>query len=203
MFLRKVFVIALATLLTRSAVSAANATPARSRHVVLIIWDGMRPDFVTGKYTPTLDKLAHDGVRFRNHHSVYPTATDVNGAALATGCYASRNGLVANLDFRSAINPQQPIDTGDPDSIKRGDEVSGGKYLAAPTFVELMRAEGKKVALVGAKSVAMLFDRHNEWTVARIKGKPLTIFAAAPLGPSAREEMTKLLGPIPDEPLAT
>ena len=163
----------------------------------------MRPDFATEKYAPTLDKLAHDGVRFRNHHAVYPTATDVNGVALATGCYPNRNGLAANLEFRPAINSRQPIDMGDPDSIRHGDEISGGKYLAAPTFVESLRAAGKKVALVGAKSVAMLFDRHNDWTVVRIKGKPLTIFAAAPLNSSAREEMTKLLGPIPDDPRAT
>jgi len=37
----------------------------------------------------------------------------------------------------------------------------------------------------------------------RLKGKPLTIFAAAPLDSSAREEMIKLLGPIPDDPRAT
>ena len=92
---------------------------------------------------------------------------------------------------------------GDPDSIRHGDEISGGKYLTVPTFVESLRAAGKKVALVGAKSVAMLFDRHNNWTVVRIKGKPLTIFAAAPLDSSAREEMIKLLGPIPDDPRAT
>ena len=160
----------------------------------------MRPDFVTEKYTPTLDKLAHDGVRFRNHHSVYPTATDVNGAALATGCYPNRNGLAANLEFRPVINPRQPIDMGDPDSIKRGDEVSDGKYLGLPTFVESLRAAGKKVALVGVKSVAILFDRHNDWTYVRIRAKPLTIFAAAPLAPSAREEMINVLGPILDDP---
>ena len=196
----KILLIIIAALLipVEAAVSAANP-----RHVVLIVWDGMRPDFVTEKYAPTLDRLAHDGVRFRNHHSVYPTATDVNGAALATGCYPNRNGLAANLEFCPAINPRQPIDMGDPDSIKRGDEVSGGKYLAIPTFVELLRAAGKKVALVGAKSVAMLFDRHNDWTYARIKGKALTVFAAAPLGPAGREEMTKLVGPIIDDPGAT
>jgi arylsulfatase A-like enzyme len=65
-----------------------------------------------------------------------------------------------------------------------------------------LRAAGKKVALVGAKAVTMLFDRHNDWTVVRIKGKLLTIFAAAPLHVSARDEMTKLLGPIPDDPQA-
>ena len=201
--LRNILLIVIAVLSGQSPPLLAAASTANPRHVVLVVWDGMRPDFVTEKYAPTLDKLARDGVRFRNHHAVYPTATDVNGAVLATGCYPNRNGLAANLEFRPAINSRQPIDMGDPDSIKRGDEAGGGKYLAAPTFVESLRAAGKKVALVGAKSVAMLFDRHNDWTVVRIRGKPLTIFAAAPLGSSAREEMIKVLGPIPDDPHAT
>jgi arylsulfatase A-like enzyme len=209
---RRFLLILIAALLSQPAsVVAAAAGPesvkrvstANTRHVVLVVWDGMRPDFITEKYAPTLEKLAHEGVRFRNHHAVYPTATDVNGAALATGFYPNRNGLAANLEFRPAINSRQPIDMGDPDSIKHGDEISGGKYLAVPTFVESLRAAGKKVALVGAKSVAMLFDRHNDWTVVRIKGKPLTIFAATQLDSSAREEMTKLLGPILDDPRAT
>ncbi|PYK91242.1 MAG: hypothetical protein DME40_07030 [Verrucomicrobia bacterium] len=199
---RKFLLIVIAALSGQVASVVAAVPATNTRHVVLVVWDGMRPDFVTEKYAPTLEKLAHNGVRFRNHHAVYPTATDVNGAALATGCYPNRNGLAANLEFRPAINSRQSIDMGDPDSIKRGDEISGGKYLAVPTFVELLRAAGKKVALVGAKSVAMLFDRGNDWTVVRIKGKPLTIFGAAPLGPAAREEMTKLLGPIPDDPQA-
>ncbi len=199
---RKFLLIVIAALSGQPTSLVTAVSAAHTRHVVLVVWDGMRPDFVTEKYAPTLDKLGHDGVRFRNHHAVYPTATDVNGAALATGCYPNRNGLAANLEFRPAINFRQPIDIGDPDSIKRGDELSGGKYLTVPTFVELLRAAGKKVALVGAKSVAMLFDRGNDWTVVRIKGKPLTIFGAAPLGLSAREEMTKLLGPIPDDPQA-
>src|SRR5437588_2045469 len=196
--LRKFLLLAIAVQAGGTSIYAASET----RHVVLVVWDGMRPDFVTEKCAPTLDKLGRAGVRFRNHHAVYPTATDVNGAALATGCYPNRNGLVANLEFRPAINSRQPIDMGDPDSIKRGEEAYGGKYLAVPTFVELLRAAGKKVALVGTKSVAILFDRQNDWTVVRIKGKPLTIFAAAPLGASPREEMTKLLGPIPDDPQA-
>src|SRR5438105_7325464 len=197
--LRKFLLPAIAVLAGGTSIYAASET----RHVVLVVWDGMRPDFVAEKYAPTLNKLARDGVRFRNHHAVYPTATDVNGAALATCCYPNRNGLAANTEFRPAINPRQPVDMGDPDSIKRGDEISGGKYLEVRTFVELLRAAGKKVAVVGTKSVAVLFDRHSDWTVVRIKGKPLTIFAAVPLGPSAREEITKLLGPIPDDPSAT
>ncbi len=174
-----------------------------SRHVVLIVWDGMRPDFVTEKYAPTLDKLARDGVRFRNHHSVYPTATDVNGAALATGSYPNRNGLCANLEFRPDIDSHQPIDTSDPEAIKRGDETSHGKYLSVPTFPELLRQAGKSVALVGTKSVALLFDRHNDWIVVQMQNRPITIFAGAPMSVKQRDELTKLIGPFFDETKAT
>lgn len=191
-----------AAIFLSAAIAPADETRP-SRHVVLIVWDGMRPDFATEKYAPNLDKLAREGIRFRDHHSIYPTATDVNGAALATGCYPNRNGICANVEFRPAIDPRQPVDVSDPDSIKHGDEISGGKYLLAPTFPELLRKAGKTVALVGTKSVALLFDRGNDWTVVKMQNRPLTIFAGAPLSAGHRDELTKLLGPFPDDRHAT
>src|SRR6266404_2175922 len=53
------------------------------RHVVVVVWDGMRPDFVSEKTTPTLSKLASEGVTFSNQHPVYPSATNVNGPSAA------------------------------------------------------------------------------------------------------------------------
>src|SRR5947208_11853169 len=164
---RKFLLIVIAAFLGQPTSVVTAVAASETRHVVLVVWDGMRPDFVTEKYAPTLEKLAHNGVRFRNHHAIYPTATDVNGAALATGCYPNRNGLAANLEFRPAINSRQPIDMGDPDSIKRGGEICASKYLAVPTFGELLRAARKKVALVGSKSVVMLFERDHDWTADR------------------------------------
>jgi len=172
-------------------------------HVVLVVWDGMRPDFVTETNTPTLWKLAHQGVWFRNHHSIYPTATDVNGAALATGCYPNRNGLLANSVYRSDIDVRRPIDSGDPETIKHGDEVSAGRYLEAPTFVEQLRAAGKRVALAGTKSVAILFDRRNEWTVVPAENRPVTIFAGAPISALLRAELREAVGPFRAERSAT
>src|SRR5258708_39778414 len=64
---------------------SASASLRRDRHVVIVVWDGMRPDFVSEQNTPTLWKLAQSGVIFQNHHSVYPSATIVNGTALVTG----------------------------------------------------------------------------------------------------------------------
>jgi predicted AlkP superfamily pyrophosphatase or phosphodiesterase len=68
--------------------SAVAVVPAkREHHVVMVVWDGMRPDFVTEQTTPTLSKLARDGITFRNHHAVYPSDTMVNGTAIVTGIY--------------------------------------------------------------------------------------------------------------------
>src|SRR5436305_1919680 len=57
--------------------------PNESRHVVIVVWDGMRPDFVSEQNTPAVWKLAREGVTFRNHHAVYPSATKVTVPALS------------------------------------------------------------------------------------------------------------------------
>src|SRR6202171_1712352 len=79
------------------------------RQVVLIVWDGMRADFVSGDNTPALWRLSKEGVFFRSHHAVYPSATEVNGTALATGVYPNHSGLIANYEYRPAIDSRQLI----------------------------------------------------------------------------------------------
>jgi arylsulfatase A-like enzyme len=171
------------------------------RHVVVVVWDGMRPDFVTERNTPTLWKLAQEGVTFRQHHSVYPTATNVNGAAIATGMFPSRNGIIANREFRPNIDALKVVDSAEWDLIKKADEVTGSRYVGAPTIAELLRAAGRRTAIAGTKSVAFLHDRHAEWTHAR--GKNSVKFAAAPMPATLREETIKLLGPFLTEPRHT
>lgn len=160
----------------------------------MVVWDGMRPDSVTERDAPTLWKLAREGVTFTKHHSIYPTATNVNGAAIATGVYPNRNTLLANREYRPQIDPRTSFENGDEAVIKKGDEVTSGKYLAAPTIAELVRGAGRRVAIAGTKSVAILHDRHAEWTNAT--SKALTRFAAAPMPASARDATVQLLGPF-------
>jgi predicted AlkP superfamily pyrophosphatase or phosphodiesterase len=140
--------------------ASAGEAPNESRRVVLIVWDGMRPDFVSERNTPALWKLAQGGVTFRNHHAVYPSATEVNGTSLATGLYPNHNGLIANHEYRPEINNTKSIDTENIDVVRRGDELSGGKYLAAPTIAELVQASGKKTAIAAAKGIGLLQERH-------------------------------------------
>src|SRR6266516_2130226 len=112
------------------------------RHVVVVVWDGMRPDFVSEETTPTLWKLAREGVTFRNHHAGYPSATMVNGTALVTGGYPGKNGVIANYDYRPEIDRARSISVESPTVVSRGDELSGGKYVAVPTITDLIHRAG-------------------------------------------------------------
>src|SRR5437762_9883491 len=78
----------------------------KAEHVVVVVWDGMRPDFISPQYTPTLYQMATKGVFFKHHHPVYISSTEVNGTALATGVYPNRSGIMANSDYRPAIGWQ-------------------------------------------------------------------------------------------------
>src|SRR2546423_14427252 len=130
---------------------AVAASPAPERHVVVVVWDGMRPDFVSEQNTPTLWKLAQSGVTFRNHHSVYPSATIVNGTAINTGVYPDHSGVLANHDYRSDIDLRKPVDVETVGVVRKGDKLSDGKYLGMPTIAELIHERGGKTAIATAK----------------------------------------------------
>ena len=133
----------------------------KAHYFVLVVWDGMRPDFVTPELTPTLCSLRSNGVWFAHHHSAYPTSTEVNGTVLATGAFPQRNGISANKEYRRAIDPLKPYGTQSLRAVRRGDELTNGKYVAVPTVAESVQATDFSTAVVGAKPVALLHDRRG------------------------------------------
>jgi len=112
-------------------------------HVVVIVWDGMRPDFISQEHTPALWQLAQDGVRFANHHAVYPSSTEVNGTAIATGAYPQNGGIIANSEYRPGINPLKAVDTQDVTTIRKGDNASDMHYLLRATVAETLAVDGQ------------------------------------------------------------
>lgn len=145
-------------LLLLLALSVA-ALGAENRHVIVVVWDGMRPDFVSAETTPHLWRLAQRGVIFAHHHPVFLSATEVNGTALATGAYPSRSFVIANTDYRPAIDAQKSVAIEDPATVAKGDAVSGGHYIGSPTVAELLHAHGERTAIAGTKQIALLHDR--------------------------------------------
>ena len=175
--------------------SAAAVVPAKpERHVVVVVWDGMRPDFVTEQNTPTLWNLAREGITFRNHHAVYPSATMVNGTAIVTGVYPGKNGIIANHVYRPDIDPHHSIDVELPAVVKKGDEVSGGKYILVPTIAELVQHAGGRTVIASAKTVGLLLDRQADVGTAK---NCVTLFAGKSLPPEIIPSITATLGPFP------
>jgi predicted AlkP superfamily pyrophosphatase or phosphodiesterase len=175
--------------------SAAADAPAKpERHVVVVVWDGMRPDFVTEQNTPTLWKLAREGITFQNHHAVYPSATMVNGTAIVTGIYPGKNGIIANHVYRPDIDPHHSIDVELPAVVKKGDEVSGGKYILVPTIAELVQHAGGRTVIASAKTVGLLLDRQADVGTAK---NCVTLFAGKSLPAEIIPSITATLGPFP------
>ncbi len=170
--------------------SAANL----SRHLLIVVWDGMRPDFVTAENTPTLWKLANEGVNFRDHHAVYPPATHVNGTAMVTGVYPDHSGVIANYDYRPDINKKKFVSTEQTEVVRKGDEVSGGKYIAVPTLTELVRAAGGRTVVAGAKDIGFLLDRRVEATGG---GRGVILNAGTALPQTVLGPIVAALGPFP------
>jgi predicted AlkP superfamily pyrophosphatase or phosphodiesterase len=175
--------------------SAAAVVPAKpERHVVMVVWDGMRPDFVTEQNTPTLWKLAREGITFRKHHAVYPSATMVNGTAMVTGVYPGKSGVIANHVYRPDIDPHHSIDVELPAVVKKGDEVSGGKYILVPTIAELVQHAGGRTVIASAKTVGLLLDRQADVGTAK---NCVTLFAGKSLPAEIIPSITATLGPFP------
>ena len=119
--------------------SFGSDEPGKAKHVVVVVWDGMRPDFVTERYAPTLTALAHAGVVFKNNHPAYPSSTNVNGAVLATGNEPGRNGIIGNQEFRAEIDAHRPFDTADFPALNTGDNQISAHYLSSPTIAEIVQ----------------------------------------------------------------
>ena len=56
------------------------------RIAVLVVMDGLRGDMVTPELTPALCEIARRSRVFTAHPSVFPSATRVTAASIATGC---------------------------------------------------------------------------------------------------------------------
>src|SRR2546423_13902971 len=179
-------------LLSASALAIMTAEP--GRHVVVVVWDGMRPDFVSEETTPTLWKLAREGVSFRNHHPVYPSATMVNGTAMVTGVYPGKSGVIANYVYRPDIEVHVAIAVESPAVVKKGDQLSNGKYISVPTIAELVQRAGGRTAVASAKTVGLLLDRCAGIGPAK---NCITLFAGSVLPGDVLAPIAAALGPVP------
>lgn len=173
----------------------AQAKPTPSHRQLLIVLDGLRPDYVTPAIMPNLYALGQRGVLFSNHHSVYPTVTRVNASSISTGSYPEIHGLMGNSVYFPQVESGRFLDTADLGNLLKINAAVFGRLLTAPTLAQGIQAAGKKVLVVSSGSAGSAFLLN--YTVAG--GAILQSEFALPEPLYA--EMTTKLGPLP--PAAT
>src|SRR5262245_45310977 len=140
----------LAALLVLAAVGLNQGSqPAGASTNLVIVVDGLRPDYITAAQMPRLVRLGQRGIVFNAHHSVFPTVTRVNASSLATGAYAETHGLLGNNIYVPSVNATRGLDTGsreDLEAVARAE----GRLLTTLSLGEVLQQAGKKLLAVGS-----------------------------------------------------
>ena len=162
------------------------------QRVLLIVLDGLRPDYVTPEIMPHLHSLSQEGVFFENHHAVYPTVTRVNATSIVTGAYPETHGIMDNTVYFPEVDPK-PLSTGSRGNLERIDQATGGKLILVPDLGQILQEAGKHlfVASAGSSGSAFLLNHgvhggmviHNNFV----------------LPAEAEAKVLEKLGPAPEE----
>jgi predicted AlkP superfamily pyrophosphatase or phosphodiesterase len=164
--------------------------PSATHRQLLIVMDGLRPDYVTPAVMPTLYALGQRGIVFTNHHSVYPTVTRVNASSFSTGSYPETHGLLGNTVYFPQVDPTRFLDTSDRPSMVRVNTATEGNLLTAPTLGETLQAAGRRLLVVSAGSTGSAFLLNH-----KVSGGAILHMEYA-LPESLDQEVNRQLGPL-------
>ena len=126
---------------------------------LLLILDGLRPDYVTPDLMPRLYGLGQRGIVFDEHHSVFPTVTRVNSSSISTGSYPETHGLLGNTVYSPKAFPTRGVDTSKFQDLEAMFSAEG-TLLTAPTLGDALASAGKRfdVFSAGSSGSAMLLN---------------------------------------------
>jgi arylsulfatase A-like enzyme len=111
------------------------------RRVVVVVLDGLRRDLIGEARTPALARFAQRAQSFSAHSSVFPSATRVVSATMATGCLPARHELQGNTLALMENGRLVYHDAGHPEFLQHKRRVTG-RSLAVPTLAERVSAHG-------------------------------------------------------------
>lgn len=167
-----------------------------SNRVLILLFDGLRPDLISPSLTPNLERLKSRGAMLGRQRTVYPSETRIVLTSLVTGTTPDRHGIVGNkyLDRLSAT--PRFVDTSDDRLIEDLDAASGSRLLGVPSLGEILAANGRSLAVLASNSAgATRMLNHKARTLGQVALSghfPRVATSAAIL-----ERVEALLGPTP------
>ena len=124
--------------------------------VLLVVFEGLRPDMVRPDTMPNLTRFAAASMRFASARSVFPSESRVCAAAIATGCYPRRHGIVANR-MPHPNDPRRSVDTSEITVLRDLEQDIGAAVLEEPTLAERLAAAGGTCAVLSSGTTGHTF----------------------------------------------
>ena len=133
-----------------------------TRRAFVMVWDGLRPDFISRELTPHLSRVAERGVRFADSHAVFPTVTRCNSASISTGALPANHGIPGNALYARDVDQSGPLNTGDHRALEALRRTRGGRVLLRRTLAEHVAQARGNAVIVGTGSPGSSLLQHPQ-----------------------------------------
>lgn len=128
---------------------------------VVVVFDGLRPDYINQEMMPNLHKLRNQGSYGADNHSVFPTVTRVNSSSYATASYPYTHGILGNSVHIPSLGNDQVYNTGNMSELLTIDSLSGGKLLTSISVGEVLAGQAKKMFVFSSGSTGQAYLQNH------------------------------------------
>lgn len=165
--------------------------------VLVVVFDGLRPDHVTPNQAPNIHGFATGGVWMRNTGSAFPSETRVQVTTSMTGHPPAGHGIMANAFYDPALGFSSAMDTSDDERMRAADKIYG-RLIAAHHLSEILWGAGRKFAAVTTGKVGNA--RLLAGRAAELNQPVLSIWGDAISTPAANfAKVVDRFGPVPEQ----
>ncbi|HVM81726.1 MAG TPA: alkaline phosphatase family protein [Stellaceae bacterium] len=162
--------------------------------VLIVVFDGLRPDMVRPALTPNLCRFRAAAAQFPESRAVFPTETRVNGTSLVTGVLPGRHGIVANRFYDPAAN--LVCVSGKWQDLEALERALDRPLLEVPCLGEILAGAGASLAVIGTGTPGVTRLLHS--TAERHGQLCLSLHGLEASRPrAAAEALVERVGPLP------
>ena len=149
------------------------STDKQHRRAIILVIDGLRADVLDTDWMPTLNLVASKARVFSRHRGVFPSATRVSSASIATGCWPGHHGLAGNAIALDEGEGLKAVSVG-PAGFRERWRANKGRTLKVPTLAQHVADAGGMVIhsnsspgaahMQDPEGYSTFFHRSGSWT---------------------------------------
>ena len=160
---------------------------------LVVIFDGLRPDYITEQNMPNLYAFSKLGCYGKQHHSVFPTVTRVNASSFSSGSYPGTHGLMGNAVYFPIVEKKKVLSTSSYNDLNMITAATNGHLLTAVTLGEVLHQAGAKMMVFSSGSTGQALMQNHTISGGALVNPELI------LPESFKEKLTAVIGPPPPD----